>query len=678
MLDIIIRIRKIKVGSYMFKKKWLAVIAVAVASSAVITGAAYAQKRSANGNTAAASYASQDDNFLALRDAARANNADKADLLASTLIDYDIPSYVDYYRLKPLIKDLAAPQSQIREYLARYDGSAIADRLRNDWLLELGKAGDWTTFDEQYPKFVLDDDTQLKCYALTSAALKGVNVAAEARALLTTPKDFGQGCTDLIGTLAQNGQFTADDVWFQIRQAVEAGFGGVARRMTPYIDADDSQVVQAIDKSALVIARGAGADRVSHELFILALGRVAKNDTGRAADALNASSDQLTSSERSLAWAQIALQSALKLEPQAIDYWRQVKSNGGNTSLSMDAYQWRVRSALRAGDWKLVRSGIAAMPAALRSDPTWIYWMGRADKMEGKSEQAQQQFQSIADQTNFYGQLALEELGQKIIAVSSSQVFSPAEMAPMANNQGFRRALRFFDMNLRFEGVREWNWELRAMTDRQLLAAAEFARQNNVLDRMVNTSDRTKVEVDFNQRFPSPHRDVMTANTQSLGLDMAWVYGVIRQESRFVRSARSHVGASGLMQVMPATARWVAKKIGLNDFTNDQIADVNTNILLGTNYLSMVLSDLDGSQALASAAYNAGPGRPRAWRSTLPGTVEGAVFAESIPFSETRGYVKNVLSNATYYAALFDGKPQSLKARLGTVAPKGFVESALP
>jgi soluble lytic murein transglycosylase len=657
-----------------FKNKWLVVIAVAVASSAVMTSAAYAQKRSANGATAA-SYAGQDDSFLALRDAARANNADKAELLAATLSDYDIPSYVDYYRLKPLIKDLVAPQSDIRDYLARYDGSAIADRLRNDWLLELGKAGDWNTFDEQYPKFVLDDDTQLKCYALTSAALKGVNVANEARALLTTPKDYGQGCTGLIGMLAQNGQFSADDVWFQIRQAVEAGFAGVARRMTPYIDADDSQVAQAIDKSVLVLARGPGAGRSNHELFILALGRIAKNDSGRAAAALSAGSDQLTSSERSLAWAQVALQSALKLEPQAIDYWRQVKSNA---VLSGDAYQWRVRSALRAGDWKLVRSGVEAMPEALRSDPAWVYWQARADQSQGKSEQAQQQFQSIADQTNFYGQLALEELGQKIIAVSSTQAFSPAEMAPMANNQGFRRALRFFDMNLRFEGVREWNWELRKMTDRQLLTAAEFARQNNVLDRMVNTSDRTKVEVDFNQRFPSPHRDVMTTNTQNLGLDMAWVYGLIRQESRFIRSARSNVGASGLMQVMPATARWVAKKIGLSGFTNDQISDVNTNILLGTNYLSMVLADLDGSQALASAAYNAGPGRPRAWRSTLPGTVEGAVFAESIPFSETRGYVKNVLSNATYYAALFDGKPQSLKARLGTVAPKGFVESALP
>jgi soluble lytic murein transglycosylase len=195
---------------------------------------------------------------------------------------------------------------------------------------------------------------------------------------------------------------------------------------------------------------------------------------------------------------------------------------------------------------------------------------------------------------------------------------------------------------------------------------------------MVNTSDRTRTEFDFSQRFPMPFHDIMHSATQSLGLDKAWVYGLIRQESRFIMTARSHVGASGLMQLMPGTAREVARKIGMSDFTQGQVNDVNTNIVLGTNYLSMVLNSLDGSQALATAAYNAGPGRPRAWRSTLTRTVEGAIFAESIPFSETRGYVKNVLSNATYYAALLENNPQSLKARLGTVTPKGFLGPVTP
>ncbi|MQR00273.1 lytic transglycosylase domain-containing protein [Glaciimonas soli] len=655
----------------------LKVIACAAMIAAIFPPLVMAQTRAANSASAGIGYDNPDDAFAALRDASRVakpDKTDKVDALAATLTDYDIPSYVDYYRLKPRIKDLVAPESEIREYLNRYDGTAIADRLRNDWLLELGKAGNWQTFDQQYPLFVLNDDTQLKCYALTSKVLKGINVVSEARSLLTTPKDYGPGCTDLIGLLAQNNQFGQSDVWWQIRLANEAGYAGVARRLASFVNASDTQLAQAIDKPGLVVARGPGTDSTSHELFIVALGRVAKSNPSQAADALTSAIDQLSVSERALGWAQIAQQASLKLDPQAADYWRAAKG----APLTMDEYQWSVRAALRAGDWRQVKSSIEAMPASLRDDPTWIYWLGRALRAEGRSEQAQKLFQSIADQTNFYGQLALEELGGKIFVTAGPVSIAKAELAPMERNAGFRRALRFFDMDMRFEGVREWNWELRNMTDRQLLAAAEFARQNNVLDRMVNTSDRTKVEIDFSQRYPAPHRDIMTTNTEALGLDMSWVYGLIRQESRFVQAARSHVGASGLMQVMPATAKFVAKKIGMDGFSASQVNDIGTNIMLGTNYLNMVLSDLDGSEAMATAAYNAGPGRPRAWRATLAGPVEGAIFAETIPFNETRGYVKNVLANATYYAALFDGKPQSLKARLGSVGPKEFTASVLP
>jgi soluble lytic murein transglycosylase len=132
------------------------------------------------------------------------------------------------------------------------------------------------------------------------------------------------------------------------------------------------------------------------------------------------------------------------------------------------------------------------------------------------------------------------------------------------------------------------------------------------------------------------------------------------------------------MQVMPATAKWVARKIGMSDFSPSMMGDPNTNIVLGTNYMSMVLTDLDSSWTLASAAYNAGPGRPKSWRSSLQRQVEGAIFAETIPFTETRTYVKNVLSNATYYAALMSGRPQSLKDRLGMVAPSQMTATSLP
>jgi soluble lytic murein transglycosylase len=651
----------------MFSIKWIVRLAATAVAVSMLLSPAQAQKKRV------AVLFNEDDTFLALRDAARSEDAATGGELAARLVNYSMPSYVDYYQLRSRLK--LASGAEIRDFLLRYNGSAIADRLRNDWLIELGKARDWSDFDEQYPQFALNDDVQVKCFALMSKALKAQNVAEEARALLISLQGYGEGCPALIATLVQNGQFNAGDVWAQFRLIAESGssYSTLIRRLAGLVDMSEARLLPAFDKPERVVARGAGTNRSGHEMFIIALGRTAKINPTLAVNALTEASE-LTVQERALGWSAIALQSSLKLAPDAALYWNRAVG----APLSADGHQWKIRSALRAGDWKLVKSGVDAMPLALRNDPAWIYWRARALKVEGKLEEANVQFQSITAQTNFYGQLALEELGQKTTIPLRAQPPTPVEMAPMAENQGFRRALKFFNLNLRLEGYREWNWELRKMTDREHLAAAEFARQSNVLDRMVNTSDRTKVEVDFTQRFPSPFNDIMHPATQTLGLDKAWVYGLIRQESRFIMNARSHVGASGLMQLMPATASWVARKIGMGDFTQSQVNNINVNIMLGTNYLNMVLGELDGSQALATAAYNAGPGRPRAWRATLTRPVEGAIFVESIPFTETRGYVKNVLSNATYYAALFEGKPQSLKSRLALVMPKGGVTTDLP
>ncbi|GGI19874.1 lytic transglycosylase domain-containing protein [Oxalicibacterium faecigallinarum] len=649
----------------MFVKKVLTRFLFAAVSVAAFVPAAQAQR--------VAGFASADDAFLALRDASRRGDATKAAEIAAGLGNYPIPSYVDYYQIRPRIKDASA--SDVLGFIDQYRGTAIADRLRNDWLLELGKRRDWATFDAQYPMFVLNDDTQLKCYALMSKALKGGNVADEARALLAVPKDFGEACIALIALLMETKQFDEDDLWAQIRLAADTGNADFVRRLVPLSGIDDGSLMTAIDKPALIVAKGPGFRRVKHEVYIVALGRVARNNPQQAADALMSNDGQrLNNKQQKLAWAQIALQSARKLQPEAVEYWRKA----GDAPLSVEAHEWKIRSALRAGDWKLVRHGIEMMPNALRNDPTWTYWLARAYAQDDKKEKAITLWQSIASQPGFYGQLALEELGQRTTIPPRAAAVTAAELAPMENNAGFKRAFKFFELGLRFEGYREWNWELRGMNERQLLAAAEFARRNDVLDRMVNTSDRTVVEVNYDQRFPTPHREVMATATQRLQLEMAWVYGLIRQESRFVRDARSHVGASGLMQLMPATARYVAKRIGYNDFTPARVNEIETNVLLGTNYLNMVLGDLEGSQTMATAAYNAGPGRPRAWRSTLAQPVEGAIFAESIPFSETRDYVKKVLSNATYYAAMFENRPQSLKARLGMVGPAAFVPSTLP
>jgi len=230
-------------------------------------------------------------------------------------------------------------------------------------------------------------------------------------------------------------------------------------------------------------------------------------------------------------------------------------------------------------------------------------------------------------------------------------------------------------LDMRIEGVREWVWTLRGLDDRQLLAAAEIARGAEVWDRAINTADRTSLQHDYSLRYLAPYRERVEPKTRELALDQGWVYGLMRQESRFITRAKSSVGAQGLMQVMPATASWVAKKIGLAGYHPDRVTEMDINVTLGTNYLKMVLASLDNHPVLASAAYNAGPGRAKRWRADRP--LEGAIYAETIPFTETRDYVKKVMSNAVYYSALFEDKPQSLKSRLGVVQPARSGDSRL-
>ncbi|MDR5855791.1 transglycosylase SLT domain-containing protein [Caballeronia sp. LZ062] len=651
-----------------FNRVYLAVGYVLAAATLVACGTASAVRPDAD-----FSPSSDDRVFMQLREASRANDAGRAAGLAAQIPNYPAPGYVEYFTIKPQLFDAQgharpdAPDAPVLSFLQRYDGQAIADRMRNDYLVVLGGRHDWRNFEQQYSRFVLNDDTQVKCYALEARQSRGENITEAARALLVDPKWYGDGCVDLIAALAESGQFSSDDIWQQIRLAYEQNYTTTGANIVDALGQERPKpelLDNAVNKPPLYLARGVMPNTPAHQLTLLAITRMARNDPAMAAATFSSVAPGLTPAERAIGWGTIGYQAALKRMPSAADWYRL----SANAPLSNPAYEWRTRSALLAGDWNMVRWSIEQMPPTLRSQPAWVYWHARAVKQAGDAATANQEFQSIADQYNFYGQLALEELGQKITLPPRTSV-SDAEIAQMQSVPGFALAQRFYALNMRLEGNREWNWPLRSMTDRQLLAAAQYAKRIELYDRTVNTADKTKTEHDFTLRYLSPFRETVERDAQSTGLDTEWAYGLIRQESRFIINARSDVGAGGLMQLMPGTAQLVAKKIGLGSLSRAQMNDIDTNILLGTNYLSMIYNQFDNSPVLATAGYNAGPGRPRQWRKDLRAPVEGAVFAETIPFSETRDYVKNVLSNTVYYAALFEGRPQSLKARLGYIAP---------
>ena len=635
---------------------------VAVALTGVLSLPAAAQNRP------------DDTVILEMQQAHRQNDRARLSRLMPQARGHVLEPWAAFWELRARL-DTAGP-SEVQDFLTRYAGTYQEDRMRLEWLQLLGKRRDWTNFNAEYPRYRMRDDKEVRCYALVESAPitpEGVN---EFKRLWYAQKEADDGCNYAAEKLHASRKIDGLDLWRKARIAMENSRPRAAQ-LAVEIEAKDvgSQValiqadpIKYLDKRLMAITTK------RKELSVLALIRIAATNPDLAAEQLHKRWGLfLSKEERNWTWGAIGKQAAIKLQDNANGYFAKVTRDA---DLSDDMLGWKARAALRQGDWKTVSQAIDAMQDSA-GDPTWVYWRAKATLASNPTEmqrtQALQALRGIASVKGFYEQLALEESGQSITLPAKPAPLSSTEKSSAAANTGLQRALYAISLGLRAEGNREWNYTTNlhtpgGMPERELLAAADLACQRQVWDRCINTSDKTINLLDMEQRFPTPLRETVLRKSKAVGLDPAYVYGLIRQESRFVTDARSGVGASGLMQVMPATAKWTAKKIGLNGFTVEQLNDHEVNVAIGTGYLKLVLDDFGGSMALAAAAYNAGPSRPRNWRNGP--VLDGAIWAENIPFQETRDYVKKVLSNSTNYAALLTGQAQSLKARLGTVGPK--------
>jgi soluble lytic murein transglycosylase len=574
-----------------------------------------------------------------------------------------------------------APVAQITQRLAAIQGTYWEDRLRADWLGQLARRDQWDQFDAQWPLYRMRDERALLCSATLRDWQRGTlapesAAATVARAWLAQ-READHGCANAARQLLAAGHLSEQVVWHRARWAMEINQPQVAEQAMAMIDPARAKTVYAIAKQpGHYLNDKITAFRTStKELVTLALIRLAASDPQAAALAMqdNRWRLQLTQEERSWLWGAIGKRQAQRLQDNALESFAQ----GQAQSMHNDHLAWKARAALRAGQWGMADNAIAAMGDEQRQDPTWVYWKARVllaqMPTQGQTAQAQTLFASIANTRHFYGQLAMEALGQRITLPEAPAPLTVDERMQARSNPGLQRALAAMRLGLRTEGNREWNYTVSlhtpgGMNDRELLAAADWACAQARWDRCIHTSKRTQVAHEHNQRFPLPHRDLVMNQSNAIGLDAGLVFGLIHQESRFVSNARSPVGASGLMQIMPPTARWTAQRIGLRNFKPQDINDQLTNVRIGTAYLKMVIDDFEGSLPLAVAAYNAGPSRSRNWRNgpILPGDI----WVENIPFEETRDYVKRVLANSVNYNALMSGQPQSLRERLGTVGPR--------
>ena len=610
-----------------------------------------------------------DQAFLLARDAFRQGNAAKLAHAASRAKGHVLEPYVQQWQLRLKLDEVRA--EEVLAFLQTYEGSLAAEQLRSEWLKVLGRKGQWELFREEHARLV-NDDTDIHCYGLINRWHNGeVSAAAGLKRVWLSPAELPLGCAALADQLLQTGRYASQEIWQRFRVLAEAGRLPAAKKLLDHLPAREVPKSKSIDQALaspmkhLLRISGALRTRPAKELAMLALAQIAKNEPQLAAERFTEGlRDEFSAEEQGYVWGRIATAAARRHMPEALQWF----IAAGDAELSDEQRAWHLRIALRTGDWAQVLAAIEQMSRPARIETAWVYWRARALKALGRPEEAAPLLTLISGEFNFYGQLAAEELGVPFALPPRPEPPSEAELAKTLSVPGIQRSLALFRLDMRTEAVREWNWSVRTMADRELIGAAEIARRREIWDRAINTADRTVALHDFSLRYPAPHRDVFTSNARARSLEEHWVLGLVRQESRFISAARSSAGASGLMQLMPATARWVARKMGMKDFSWAKVRSVDVNAALGTYYLRQVLDDLNGQHVLAAAAYNAGPGRARKWMGDRP--LEGAVYIESIPFNETRDYVKKVMVNTLFYAAVHGDNPGTLKARLGWIGQR--------
>lgn len=612
-------------------------------------------------------YASQEDDFLAARDAYNARDKERLAQYVARLDGYLLQPYMIFWQLQLNLEE--APAEQIKTFIERYADLPISEKLYLDWLKYLGKTKQWEMFLAEYDGRA-SEEIDLQCYAREAGlSTKPKEAAAAAKAIWLYSPDLPPTCLSLFDALHERELLATEDVWLRLRRMAELGNVNNAKRYAQYLPNDSKSDYLLWSGRALNKFPQELHTRAQREAYFFPLLRLAREDPHKAHVYWARSKSSFNERELAYGWGQFATIAARKHDPVALAWFRA----GDNAALSDAQLAWKTRAALRALDWDTVLAAISDMTLAEQAKPAWQYWKGRALKTSGRSTEANENLVSLSRQFNFYGQLASEELGAFIGNAPVTYRPLEEEISTVRAMPAAQRALLLYRLEMRPEANREWAWLVKNFNDKELLAAAELARRSDWIDRAIYTADKTMAMHDFGLRYPTPHRDLMQAAARQTQLDEAWVYGLIRQESRFMTQARSGVGASGLMQLMPATAVWTAKRIRLASFRPALINQLDINVLLGSSYLKYVLDSNRGDAILATAAYNAGPQRAKKWQDSKP--LEGAIYIESIPFTETREYVQKVMSNTTYYTARLGLAVRSLKLRLGTVPAKGVIET---
>lgn len=630
----------------------------------------------------------QREDFLAARNAYKAGDKKTFQRLVNRLDGYPLQSYLRYADLRDRLT--GAPEQEIEQFIQDYAQSSVSSRLRAAWLAHLAQQKRWEDFLRVYQPYPDMQGVALHCLQLRARLATGdVQTPSqdwldEAKALWLVGRSQPEECDAVFKSWRAQGGLTNDMVWRRIRLAMDNREPSLAAHLAKDLSAADRKWVERWrrfhgDPAALLNHPDFRKDHPrARDILRYAIKRMARGNAGFAHAKWQGIKSKYAFSTEEIGETgrDIAVAAAMQHDAGAVALFAAVPSG----ALDDNAHEWRVRSALLQQDWQAALNAIEDMPAGLRDKSSWRYWRARAlaqttsaQKPSSAQSQpvsaAEQIFSELARERSYYGFLAADWLNQPYQMNSSSVAASEEELTALSRYLGIAQSYELYQLGLMSEARREWDHLPRTLDERQLHMAASLAARWGWHDRAILTLAKAKVTDDLELRFPLIYREQVVANAQEQDLDPAWVYGVMRQESAFVSDARSSAGAIGLMQLMPATGKTVARLLGDPIRHVKELFDVDKNIELGAAYLRHVLDKNEQHQALATASYNAGPQRARQWRpeeQQLPSDI----WVENIPFTETRNYVQQVMAYTTIFTSRMEQEMVPLRVRMPDVTPR--------
>jgi len=610
-------------------------------------------------------FVTQRDDFLAAEHALRTGQLTDFQRLMDSLSTYPLYPYLQLENMRRQLSRI--PAEKIDAFLKDYANSPLEKQLRHAWLTSLAQQNKW----EQYLEFYRPtNNTELQCQyrwaLLKTGRTKQAYVNIEHLWLVGYSQP--RVCDRIFKAWYTDGGMTQDLIWNRIQLAMDKHKLILARYLIRFQTPGNQQWTRLWIKvysnpSLILTDEGfASGHPMRNAILLYGIKRIAQSDPLQAINIWeNTIHHRYTFNESELAALDryLAIVLAVRGRPEALSWLAVIDPDVEDDQLR----EWRVRSALSQENWDAVLAWISLLGADQQQSYRWQYWRARALEKQQQDNLAEEIYFSLAQTRSYYGFLSADRVEAPYRLNAAPLQVNQEDLSAIEQNPGIQRARELYLLDRIIDARREWYYATYTMTEQQLSQAAKLAQNWGWHDRAILTIARTQYSDDLELRFPLVHQDQILSQAKINHIDPAFAYAIIRQESAFTIDARSHAGALGLMQVMPHTAKQLAKGLDIEINHTFDILDVSNNLQFGMNYLRKALNRYDNNPVLASAAYNAGPYRVKKW---LPekGIVASDLWTETLPISETRNYIENIMAYTAIYEQRMGRQPTPLTVRM--------------